>query len=107
MMTSILPLPIYPAKPTGNDLALLKEAKAKVGTDILLQPVRAVQGSPGRVIALRKKPTWICDYAYIPEPSVESLKNALEWALGIKEDSRGITVIRTLKEIFGEQTREL
>lgn len=56
---------------------------------------------------MREKPTWICDYAFIPEPNVESLKNALEWVLELKEDSRGITVIKTLKEIFGEQTREL
>jgi hypothetical protein len=86
---------------------MLKEAKVYISADILIQPVRAVRGSPGRIIALREKPNWICDYAYIPEPNVESLKNALEWALELKEDSRGITVIRTLKEIFGEQTREL
>lgn len=106
-MTSITPLPIYPPKPTGDDLALLKEAKSKVRSDILIKPVRAVPGSPGRILALREKPTWICDYAFIPEPNVESLKNALEWVLELKEDSRGITVIKTLKEIFGEQTREL
>jgi hypothetical protein len=106
-MTSVLPLPIYPAKPTGNDLAMLKEAKAKLNVDTLIQPVRAVHGSPGRVIALREKPHWICDYAYIPNPNPESMKEALAWALGITEDSRSITVIRTLKEIFGPETREL
>ena len=106
-MTSITPLPIYPSKPTGDDLALLKEAKSKVPSDILIKPVRALPGSPGRILALREKPTWICEYAFIPEPNVESIKNALEWVLELKEDSRGITVIKTLKEIFGEQTREL
>jgi hypothetical protein len=106
-MTNVLPLPVYPAKPTGDDLAMLKEAKAKLGTKIMIQPVRAVQGSPGRVIALREKPHWICDYAYIPNPNPESMKQALAWALGITEDSRAITVVRTLKEIFGLETREL
>jgi hypothetical protein len=106
-MTNVVPLPIYPSKPTGDDLAMLKEAKAKVGTDILIQPVRAVHGSPGRVIALREKPHWICDYAFIPNPNPQSMKEALEWALGIKEDGRAITVVRTLREIFGDGVREL
>ena len=106
-MTNVLPLPIYPSKPTGSDLAMLKEAKSRVGTGILIQPVRAVQGSPGRVLALRERPHWICDYAYLPEPNVDSLKEALQWVLNLKEDSRGITVIRTLKEIFGQGTTEI
>jgi hypothetical protein len=106
-MTNILPLPIYPVKPIGAELEMFKQAKAMVNTDILVQPVRAVHGSPGRVIALRERPHWICDYAYIPNPNVDSLKEAIEWALNLKEDSRGITVIRTLKEIFGKGTTEI
>lgn len=102
-----MPLPIYPSKPTGEDLAMLKEAKAKVGANILIQPVRAVQGSPGRIIALRERPHWICDYAFIPNPNPQSMKEALEWALGMKEDGRAITVVRTLTEIFGGGVREL
>ena len=106
-MTSVLPLPIYPSKPVGADMEMIKQAKAMISTDILVQPVRAVHGSPGRVIALRERPHWICDYAYIPNPNVDSLKEAIEWALNLKEDSRGITVIRTLREIFGEGTTEI
>ena len=106
-MTKLLPLPIYPNKPVGAELEMIKQAKAMISTDILVQPVRAVHGSPGRVIALRERPHWICDYAYIPNPNVNSLKEAIEWALEIKEDPRGVTVLRTLKEIFGEATREL
>ena len=106
-MTNVLPLPIYPSMPTGDDLAMLKEAKAKLDTDIMSQPVRAVRGSPGRVIALRERPDWICDYAYIPNPNQQLMKEALEWALGLTEDSRAFTVIRTLREIFGDGTKEL
>jgi len=106
-VTKLLPLPIYPNKPVGAELEMIKQAKAMISTDILVQPVRAVHGSPGRVIALRERPHWICDYAYIPNPNVNSLKEAIEWALEIKEDPRGVTVLRTLKEIFGEATREL
>ena len=106
-MTNIVPLPIYPSKPTGDDLAILKAAKELVVTETLIKPVRAVPGSPGRVIALREKPGWLCDYAYIPNPNPDSMKAALEWALGLTEDARGITVIRTLREIFGPGVREL
>ena len=106
-MASIMPLPVYPGKPTGDDLELLKQAKVKLGTDLLITPVRAVNGSPGRVIALREKPTWLCEYAFVPEPNVESLTNALAWALGLREDKRGVTIIKVLREIFGARTREL
>tara|TARA_R110000822_G_scaffold839_11_gene3717 strand:+ start:5027 stop:5347 length:321 start_codon:yes stop_codon:yes gene_type:complete len=106
-MTEVLPLPIYPCKPTGDDLRLLRDAKDQVVTSVLVKPVNAVPGSPGRIIALREKPTWICEYAYIPTPNAQSMKAALEWALGVKEDARGVTVIRTLREIFGPEVREV
>ena len=106
-MTSILPLPIYPSKPTGDDLAMLKAAKEQVVTTSLIKPVKAVPGSPGRIIALCDKPNWICEYAYIPNPNPDSMKAALEWALGLTEDSRGVTVIKTLREIFGPGVREV
>jgi hypothetical protein len=35
------------------------------------------------------------------------MKEALEWALGLREDSRAFTVVRTLREIFGDGTKEL
>ena len=106
-MDNVLPLPIYPAKPTGAQLEMFKQAKAMIKTDILVQPVRAVHGSPGRVIAMGERPHWICDYAYIANPNVDSIKEAMEWALEMKEDPRGVTVLRTLKEIFGEGTTEI
>jgi hypothetical protein len=106
-MTDVVPLPIYPSKPTGDDLAMLRAAKEQVVTDTLVKPVKALPGSPGRIIALREKPGWLCDYAYIPNPNPASMKSALEWALGLTEDARGITVIRTLREIFGPAVREV
>jgi len=106
-MTNVVPLPIYPSKPTGDDLRLLRGAKEQVVTDTLVKPVNAVPGSPGRIIALREKPEWICEYAYIPNPNPASMKAALEWALGLTEDARGVTVIKTLREIFGPGVREV
>ena len=106
-MTNVVPLPIYPSKPTGDDLAMLRVAKEQVVTDTLVKPVKAIPGSSGRIIALRDKPNWLCDYAYIPNPNPDSMKAALEWALGLTEDARGVTIIRTLREIFGPEVREV
>ena len=104
---SIKPLPIYPSAPTGADLSLLKEAKASLGTPVLVQPVEAVPGSPGRVIALRKRPNFICDYAFIPEPNHDSLVAALDWALSDKFDRRAVTVLKQLQDIFGKEVVEI
>jgi len=99
-------LPIYPSTPTGADLELFRSAKGKMSLDYLIQPVRAVYGSPFRIIALRKRPDFICDHAFVKEPSEKSIQAALEWALSEKEDSRATTVINMLEEIFGEGVRE-
>jgi hypothetical protein len=111
-MPEVLPLPIYPYKPTGQQLTVFKSAKEKVNTTTLVQLVKAVPGSPGRIIAMGEKPTWLCEYAYIPNPkidsaTIDSLEAAINWALGIKEDARGVTVIRTLREIFGPGVKEV
>ena len=103
----MIPLPIYPGLPSSEVMGMIKEAKAQVGTNTLVKPVRAVKGSPGRILAIGEKPDWICEYAYIKEPSTQSFKEALEWILGIREDPRGVTIIRTLREIFGPDVQEL
>ena len=103
----MIPLPIYPGLPSSEVMGMIKEAKAQVGTNTLIKPVRAVKGSPGRILAIGEKPEWICEYAYVENPSTQSFKEALEWILEIREDPRGITVIRTLREIFGPGVQEL
>ena len=103
----MIPLPMYPGLPKSEVMGMIKEAKAQIQTDALVKPVRAVIGSPGRILAIGEKPDWICEYAYVKEPSTQSFKEALEWILGIKEDPRGVTIIRTLREIFGPDVREL
>lgn len=106
-MTKIHPLPIYPSAPTGDDLRLLREAKERLDVDILIRPSKALPRSPGRVIALRERPDWICDYAFIPEPNVESLTNALKWALSDEYDSRAVSIVSQLREIFGNGVQEI
>ena len=103
----MIPLPMYPGLPKSEVMGMIKEAKAQIQTDALVKPVRAVAGSPGRILAIGEKPDWICEYAYVKEPSTQSFKEALEWILGIKEDPRGVTIIRTLTEIFGPGVREV
>jgi hypothetical protein len=106
-MTNVLPLPVYPTKPEGELLEMLKQAKAAINIKTLIQPAKAVQGSPGRILAIGEKPDWICEYAYIEEPNVKSLKEAMEWILGITEDPRGVTLIKVMREIFGPGVKDV
>ena len=106
-MPDVTPLPMYPQVPTGNTLTALKTAKSLLDTKVLIQPVKAVPGSPGRVLAIGSKPNFLCDYAYVAEPTVESLTAALSWCLGLKEDARGVTIGRMLSEIMGGEVCEL
>ena len=100
-------LPIYPSVPTGADLELFRVAKGELSLDYLIQPVRALQGSPFRVIALRKRPEFLCDYALVKQPNVASIREAMKWALGTHDDVRATTVVNTLEGIFGKPVIEL
>lgn len=104
-MTKVLP--IYPSVPTGAILTALKDAKDSLDVDYLVQPVKAVPGSPGRILALGKKPHFVCDYALVEKPTKESIRNALEWVLGDHDDPRARTVVQVLEEIFGSGVQEI
>ena len=106
-MTDIVPLPVYPHKPTGTDLEFLKEAKKALNVDILITPVDAVPGSPGRILALREPLPWLADHALVKNPTLESVTAALSYCMGLNDDPRATTVIKVLREAFGEETREI
>lgn len=106
-MPDVIPLPVWPQKPEGQTLEMLKQAKQQLQTSLLISPERAAPGSPGRVLAIGSKPNFLCDYAYVAEPTVESLTAALSWCLGLKEDARGVTIGRMLSEIMGGEVREV
>jgi hypothetical protein len=106
-MSDLIPLPVYPRKPIGQDLQLLKEAKALLNISLLIQPVDAVPGSPGRILALRESPNFLCDHALVRNPTLSSVQAALAYCLGLTEDTRGMTVLKMLKETFGEETTEI
>lgn len=64
------PLPIL--TPGGRDLSpaelgVLKAAKGASGYEDLVLPRRAVQGSPGPILAVGVEPDWITDYALVPD----------------------------------------
>jgi hypothetical protein len=101
------PLPIYPQKPQGTILEALKQAKVNLDLNYLISPEKAVPGSPGRVLAIGEKPNFLCDYAYVKEPTVESLQQALSWCLELKEDTRGVTIGRMLSELWGGEVKEI
>lgn len=106
-MTSIQPLPIYPDIPSGDELRMLKHAKQALGIQELVKPVRAVPGSPGRIIAIGETPEWITDYAHVGEPSFESFKEALMFVLRDAKSETAKTVLEQLQDIFGEGVREV
>ena len=107
MAKSIRPLPIYPSVPTGDGLAAIKKAKAAIKSDLLVKPVRAIPGSPGRILAIREKPNFVCSYALVENPTEENLKPALEWILGLNENYKGYGAIVMLREIFGLEVTEI
>lgn len=106
-MTNILPLPVYPKKPTGDDLEAIRVAKSMLDTDMLIRPSQALRRSPGRILALREKPDFACEFALISDITPENIKPALEWILGLNESYEGYTIIKMLKEIFGESVQEI
>jgi hypothetical protein len=106
-LSNIVPLPVYPHKPVGGDLELIKKAKANIKTDIRIQPVDAVPGSPGRVLALRERPNFICEHAFVEAPDENNIQAALEWIVLGGEDARGTSVTMMLKEILGDGVKQV
>jgi hypothetical protein len=106
-VAEVRPLPVYPSAPTGDVLSAIKEAKASMSTSILIKPVRAVPGSPGRILAIGKRPDFLCDYALVEEPTASSIKPALEWILDLRDDYKGYSAIVLLREVFGRDVEEI
>lgn len=104
-MAEVIPLPVYPGKPTGHVLDEIRKAKAGVNTSILFKPVRAVPGSPGKILAF-ERPNFACDYALV-KPVASEIKPALEWILGINNNFKGYSSIVLLREIFGPDVVEV
>jgi hypothetical protein len=100
-------LPILAEKLSPGDWEAIRAAKASLDLPFLVKPVPAVHGSPGRVLAIGKKPDWLCDGAYISSTASKGLAAAIEYVLTDKNDARGFSVLSMLQDILGPDVREI
>mgnify|MGYP000040436031 CR=1 FL=1 len=106
-MDKVVHVAFYPDRPRGSFLTAVKEAKADINTDLLVKPVKAVPETPARVVAVGETPHWICDHVFVPPGNRNALREALEWALGLKDDTLTVTVLHQLREVFGPEVEEI
>lgn len=96
-MDTLRPLPILThdgSLPTGADLEALKAAKLSLGYEGLVLPARAVQGSPGPILAVGVTPDWLTEFAYVKDwSSVTLLADALRTVLMSPERAMGDTYL--------------
>lgn len=96
-METLRPLPILThdgSLPTGADLEALKAAKLSLGYEGLVLPARAVQGSPGPILAVGVTPDWLTEFAYVKDwSSVTLLADALRTVLISPERAMGDTYL--------------
>lgn len=95
---------------SGNpDMSRIREAKASMNLDFLVVPKPFTDASSvDRILAWGAPPKRLCDYALIgPKTSPEGVVAALDWVLLGTEDSRAMTIEKTLTDIFGFGVREL
>jgi hypothetical protein len=103
-VTEIRPLFIW-GEP---DMEKLKQVKESLGLDYLVRREQAGPGRPGitgRVLAFGSSPDFACDYALVR--TVAGYRDALEWALGLREDSRSTRIAAWLSEVAGGKVTEV
>ena len=108
MQPELRPLAIF-GECRPEDLTAIKQAKAALNLDFNVTPINAEPGCPVRIIALRVRPNFICDYALISDPSnPKAVLAALGWALDPSAvDSRATLVVDMLQEILGADVKEV
>jgi hypothetical protein len=107
-MPDVRPLPIY-GTVEDADRECLRLAKAEINPPYFLTLVEAFPGSPGRILAFRETPPFICDYALVTNPDhYESVRGALYWVLHPEyDDPRSSLVLDQLQAIFGPDVKEM
>lgn len=106
-MTDMKPLQILAGPLFADDWDRLKAAKEELGLPFIVQPAKAVPGGEGRVLAIGRKPDFVCDYAYVESTKSPGFITAFDWATSDKIDSRAVTAEEMMQELFGPQTREV
>lgn len=107
MTTRPLCLWPYPAPP--EQMALVKQAKTRLGLDFMVLPEPAVPGGDERVLALGSLPPFLCEAALVKDPTnAQSIENALRWVLTAPDgDNRGFGYVDYLGVIFGPGVKDL
>jgi len=101
-------LPIWSDEPEDALYRALRAAKAKLHTDILIKPVRAVPGSPGRILAIGSAPHFACEWLGVKDLNdLQKLAHVIAWVLGIEEDNRAQGELEFFQGIFGEGVKEI
>ena len=93
MTDTLRPLPILTpdgSLPSGASLVALRFAKEATGYPGRVLPAKAVQGSPGPILAIGIEPDWLTSYVYVDDySSITKLSEALEMLL-MDEDNPAV-----------------
>lgn len=76
----ILPI-LWGTPPTPADWKRLSAAREAIGYTEVIKPAVALPGSPGRILALGARPTWLCPYNYVADTAHARLIPVLAWCL--------------------------
>lgn len=86
----------------------IKVIKKELMPDELIQPSKAVPGTPGRVLAWEKIPDFACDYALINDGTTrEGLVAAFKHVMHITDHPKGVTMAGWLENVIDGPIREI
>lgn len=104
-MTRIVEIFTLPGTLSAEKIALIRQAKALLDTDIKIV-LRPASPGCGKVLAF-ETPAFACDYAPVETATAQGLSAALAWYLGLVEDSRAIAMAKWLSGPLGGVVTEL
>lgn len=92
-------------EPKQADWNRLAEARQAIGFEEKIQPVRALEGSSGRILCIGARPDWFCESAYVESTASKDLAEHLEWCLQPEEGAPGEEIARLLSEWMGGEVK--
>lgn len=102
----LLPI-LWSEPPTADDWSRLSAARKGLGYTEMIQPVEALQGSPGTLLVIgSSSPDWLQNYYRCLDITDEA---ELEWALGgaLREDERMESYGELLSTWMGIEIRQV
>lgn len=105
-MTQLLAIK-WGSAPTAQDWRRLSVARVSLGILEKIEPARALQGSPGRILAIGARPDWLCDFAYVESTEDPGLKDALGWCFEMNDYDRTPSDADQLSAWFGLEVKEV